>query len=432
MSFIEELRWRGLIQDLIPGTEEYLNEHKVSGYLGVDPTGDSMHIGNMVPVMMMVHLQRHGHHPVLLVGGATARVGDPSGKDAERQLMSAEQVDANAAAIRDQLARFMDFETTENPARMVNNYDWFQNIGFLEFLRDVGKHITISYMMGKESVKKRIASDSGLSYTEFAYQLLQGYDFLHLYENEGVKLQVGGSDQWGNITTGTELIRRKLSHEEKAFAVVCPLLTGATGAKLGKTAGGKNVWLDPERTTPYEFYQYWVSLSDDDVINCAKIFSLKDRETLEGMIAVHAEDPARRQLHYQLADELTERLHGAEGLENAKLMTDFFFGRIKSKEALTKLNAKQWAEVAKASDLKDLSKAEISEGIGVLALLTQIGATSSNGEARRAIEKDKSVKVNMESVTDSNAVIHTSDLFFDRYLFLQKGKKNKFIIEISE
>ncbi|MEL7535332.1 MAG: tyrosine--tRNA ligase [Bacteroidota bacterium] len=432
MSFIEELRWRGLIHDLIPGTEEYLNEHKVSGYLGVDPTGNSMHIGNMVPVMMMVHLQRHGHHPVLLVGGATARVGDPSGKDAERPLMSSEQVDANAAAIRDQLARFMDFDTPENPARMVNNYDWFQSIGFLEFLRDVGKHITISYMMGKESVKKRIASDSGLSYTEFAYQLLQGYDFLHLYENEGVKLQVGGSDQWGNITTGTELIRRKLSHEEKAFAVVCPLLTGATGAKLGKTAGGKNVWLDPERTTPYEFYQYWVSLSDEDMIKCAKIFSLKDRETLEGMIAAHAEDPGHRQLHYQLAEELTERLHGPEGLENAKLMTDFFFGRIKSKEALQKLNAKQWAEVAKASDLKTLSKADIAEGIGVLTLLTQIGATSSNGEARRAIEKDKSVKVNMEGVSDSNATIQSSDLFFDRYLFLQKGKKNKFIIEISE
>lgn len=432
MSFIEELRWRGLIHDLIPGTEEYLNEHKVLGYLGVDPTGNSMHIGNMVPVMMMVHLQRHGHHPVLLVGGATARVGDPSGKDAERLLMSSEQVDANAAAIRDQLARFMDFETSENPARMVNNYDWFSGIGFLDFLRDVGKHITVSYMLGKESVKKRIASDSGLSYTEFAYQLLQGYDFLHLYENEGVKLQVGGSDQWGNITTGTELIRRKLGHEEKAFAVVCPLLTGASGAKLGKTAGGKNVWLDAERTTPYEFYQYWVSLSDEDMIKCVKIFSLKDRETLEGMIATHEEDPGRRGLHNQLADELTERLHGAEGLENAKLMTDFFYGRIKSKEALQKLSAKQWTEVAKASDLRTLPKSQLAEGIGILALLTEIGATASNGEARRAIEKDKSVKVNMESVSDSNAVIQSSDLFFDRYLFLQKGKKNKFIIEISD
>lgn len=432
MSYIEELRWRGLIQEIIPGTEEYLNANRVVGYLGVDPTGDSMHIGNLVPVMMMVHLQRHGHHPLALVGGATARVGDPSGKDNERPLLTDAQVDANTEKIKAQLAHFLDFEAKENPARMVNNYDWFRNFGFLAFLRDVGKHITISYMMGKESVKKRMAGDAGLSYTEFAYQLVQGYDYLHLYRELNVRLQVGGSDQWGNITTGTELIRRvEGGGEDRAYAVVCPLLTGEGGKKLGKTAGGSNVWLSAERTSPYQFYQYWLNLGDEDAEKCLKIFSLKNRDEIETLIAQHQEDPGQRTVHKALAEEITERVHGAEELAGAHLLTDFFFGRIKDKNSLKRLSVAQWQEVAAASEQRSLSRETLAEGIGVLEVMTQTGLTQSNGEARRSISKDRSVKINMETCEDTERTLNLEDLFHDRYLYLQRGKKNKYIIEVT-
>ncbi|MEO0469189.1 MAG: tyrosine--tRNA ligase [Bacteroidota bacterium] len=429
MTLIEELRWRGLIHDTIPGIEAFLEENQTAGYLGVDPTADSIHIGNLVPVMMLVHLQRYGHRPVALVGGATGRVGDPSGKDKERQLLSEEQVNHNAACVRKQLAHFLDFDAPENGAQMVNNYDWFENFGFIDFLRDVGKHITISYMLSKESVKKRLASDSGLSYTEFAYQLLQGYDFFHLYKHHNVRLQVGGSDQWGNITTGTELIRRMLGSEAKAYAAVCPLLTSSSGAKLGKTAGGENVWLDPARTSPYQFFQYWLNLSDDDGEKCLKIFSLKSIAELEDIISQHAEDPGRRNMQRNLAEEITERVHGAEGLAEAQMLTDFFFGRFKAKDDLNRLSRKQWEEAANSSERKTISRAALENGIGILDLFVECGITQSKGEARRAIEKDKSVKVNLEKIDQSDYIIKGNDTFLGDFLFLQKGKRHKYIVE---
>ncbi|MEO1381935.1 MAG: tyrosine--tRNA ligase, partial [Bacteroidota bacterium] len=346
MNFVEELRWRGLIHQEIPGTEDFLNEQKVAGYLGVDPTGDSMHIGNLVPVMMMVHFQRAGHNPILLVGGATGMVGDPSGKDKERELMSLEKIQHNVAAIRKQLAHFVEFEGVENPAKMVNNYDWFGQFNFLDFLRDVGKHITISYMMGKESVKKRMTGDTGISYTEFAYQLLQGYDFFHLYKEKEVRVQVGGSDQWGNITTGTELIRRMGGPEAKAYAVVCPLLTREDGSKFGKTADGQSVWLDPDKTSPYEFFQYWLNAADEDAKKFIKIFTTKERAEVEEIISQHEEDPGRRTLQKAIADDITLRVHGEAGLASAHKLTDFNFKRNQTREDLASLDPKEWAAVS--------------------------------------------------------------------------------------
>lgn len=431
-NYVEELRWRGLVQEMIPGTEEYLLENKVAGYLGVDPTGDSIHIGNLVPVMMMVHLQRAGHKPIMLVGGATGRVGDPSGKDKERQLLSAEQIAHNVACIKKQLEQFVDFEAKENPAEIVNNYDWFENIGFIDFLRDVGKHLTISYMMSKESVKKRMEGDAGLSYTEFAYQLLQGYDFLYLYQNKEVRIQVGGSDQWGNITTGTELIRRKLGSEEKAFAVVCPLMTREDGSKFGKSAEGKSVWLDPEKTSPYEFYQYWMNVSDKDAERYIKIFTLKDREEIEELIAKHQEATHLRSLQQALAEDITERVHGKEGLESALKLTEFLFGKNTSSDALAALSLKDWKAITAVSDKKQIAKSKLEAGMGILELLTELGITKSNGEARRAIEKDRSIRINAERCEDINFQANLELAFFDQYFQLQKGKKNKYIIELID
>lgn len=430
INYIEELRWRGLLHQEIPGTEEYLNEHKVSGYLGVDPTADSMHVGNLVSVMLLVHLQRAGHTPFALVGGATGMVGDPSGKDKERQLLTEEQIRYNAECIRKQLEHFLDFEGVSNPARMVNNYDWFKEFSFLGFLRDVGKHITINYMMSKESVKKRIQGDTGISYTEFAYQLLQGYDYYHLYKHHGVKIQVGGSDQWGNITTGTELIRRMLGHEEKAFAVVCPLLTAADGSKIGKSVGGGNLWLDPERTSPYQFYQYWLQASDDDAAKYARIFTLKSEAEINGLIAEHQEAPHLRNLQKVVADDITYRVHGQDGLDSAAKLTEFFFGRNNDRGSLEGLSQKDWKSIATVSDIKQLPRAMFDEGIGILDLMVEIGIAQSKGEARRAIEKDKSVKVNLEACEISEKSVGTEDLFFGTYLHIQKGKKNKFIVEL--
>lgn len=428
-NVIEELRWRGMIHDVIPGTEEYFNEHCGSLYLGVDPTSDSMHIGNLVPVMMLVHFQRAGHTPYALVGGATGLVGDPSGKDKERTLMTLDQVEQHVAGIRSQLEYFLDFES-ENSAVMVNNYDWFKEFGFLDFLRDVGKHITIAYMMSKESVKKRMSSDVGISYTEFAYQLLQGYDFLHLHKHHGVNLQVGGSDQWGNITTGTELIRRVEGHESKAFAAVCPLMTREDGSKFGKSADGESVWLDSQRTSPYKFYQYWLNVGDTDAERYIKIFTLKSREEIEQLIAVHQEAPHQRRLHKALAEDITRRVHGEAGLQDALLLTDFFFGRIKDKESLAALSERQWEEVANSSELRIFSREQLEGGIGILDFLAETGIVSSKGEGRRAVEKDQSVKLNMKKVSSIDQLIDASDLFANRFAYLQKGKKNKFIVEV--
>ncbi|MEL6850812.1 MAG: tyrosine--tRNA ligase, partial [Bacteroidota bacterium] len=329
-------------------------------------------------------------------------------------------------------AHFLDFETTENPPVMVNNYDWFKEFGFLEFLRDVGKHITINYMMSKESVKKRISGDTGISYTEFAYQLLQGYDFAHLYQHHGARIQVGGSDQWGNITTGVELIRRMgvSEGEERAYAVVCPLMTREDGSKFGKTADGESVWLDPKRTSPYQFYQYWLRVGDEDAEKYIKIFTLKEKEEIEALIATHQEDPGRRTLHKALAEDITQRVHGEKGLADAQLLTDFFFGRIKSQEALAQLSLEQWHEVANSSERREIPRSSLETGMGILDVMAETGISQSKGEARRAIEKDRSVKINMEACTDSAHALGLKDTFHDKYLYIQRGKKNKFILEL--
>jgi len=431
MNFIEELQWRGLIHESTPGIEAFMLENTTAGYLGVDPTSDSMHIGNLVPVMMLVHLQRAGHTPIALVGGATGRVGDPSGKDKERQLLSHEQIEENVAGIRAQLAHFLDFESKENPAQMVNNYDWFKDISFLDFLRDVGKHLTINYMMAKESVKKRISGDTGISYTEFAYQLLQGYDFLHLYEHNGARLQVGGSDQWGNITTGTELIRRKLGSEAKAYAVVCPLMTREDGSKFGKTAGGQSVWLSAERTSPYEFYQYWIRVGDSDAERYIKIFTLKEREEIEALIAEHNEDKDQRKLQKALAVDITKRVHGEEGLASALRLTDFLFNQRNTRpEALEAFSEKDWEGVIKGADSKQLEATKLSEGMNILDLLVELGIISSKGEGRRAIEKEKAVKINAVASSGIDQIVSKNDAYYGRFMQINRSKKQRFIIEL--
>lgn len=419
-----------MIHQVIPGTAEFLMKAPVAGYLGVDPTGDSMHIGNLVPVMMMVHFQRAGHHPILLVGGATAMVGDPSGKDKERQLKSIEEIQANAAGIRKQLEHFLDFDTQVNPARLVNNYDWLGKMDFLTFLRDVGKHLTINYMMSKESVKKRMSGDTGISYTEFAYQLLQGYDYLHLYQHEGARIQVGGSDQWGNITTGTELIRRKLGSESEAYAAVCPLLTREDGSKFGKTAEGKSVWLSAEKTSPYEFYQYWLNLGDLDAASMIKIFTLKDQTEIAGLIADHESEKHLRKLQIALAEDITLRLHGEAGLASAKKLTEFLFNKNATQEALAALEPKDWQEVAQVADKLQVPKDRLVTGVGILDLLLEVGVVKSKGEARRAIEKDRSIRVNAIRVEDATATIDLSSTFYETYFQIQKGKKNRYIVEL--
>ena len=433
MNYIEELKWRGLYQDSVPGTEAFLLENKTAGYLGVDPSGDSMHIGNLLPMMMLVHFQRAGHTPIALVGGATGMVGDPSGRDKERQLLTEEQIRHNAEGIRRQMAHFLDFEAKDNAAIMVNNYDWFKGISFLDFLRDVGKHITINYMMAKDSVKKRLAGESGISYTEFAYQLLQGYDYYHLYKHYGARLQVGGSDQWGNITTGTELIRRMGAGDDKAFAIVCPLLTREDGSKFGKTADGQSIWLDANRTTPYQFYQYWLGLGDSDVKKFIKCYTLKERAEIEALIAAHEQDPGQRSLHKALAEDLVLRVHGQEALDGALFLTQFLFATNASPDTLRALSLKQWQEVVINSgeeDIKQIPRARLEGGIGILDLLTELGITQSNGDARRAIQNDKSIRVNAARCDTTDLKLNLNDAFYDRYLQIQKGKKNRYIVEV--
>lgn len=431
MNVIEELRWRGMIHEIIPGTEEHLQDHKVAVYLGVDPTGDSMHIGNLVTVMMLVNFQKHGHTPIALVGGATGRVGDPSGKDHERQLLSVEQIEHNVAGIRKQLAHFLDFEAAENPARMVNNYDWFKDMTFLDFLRDVGKHITISYMLSKESVKKRMQGESGISYTEFAYQLVQGYDFYHLYAKEGVEMQIGGSDQWGNITTGTELIRRKVGSEAKAFAAVCPLLTREDGSKFGKSADGKSIWLDPQKTSPYEFYQYWMQAADADAEKYIRFFTLKSREEIEALEAAHREAPHLRQLQQAVAEDVTRRVHGEKGLQGAQKVTEFLFGRNTTPESLAALEPQEWREVAQAGEILSIGRQEMESGMPILDLLVALGVVNSKGEARRAIEKDQSIRINLARCENIEMNIGMDQVYHNQFFHVQKGKKNKYIVQVE-
>lgn len=431
MNFIEELKWRGLLQDTTPGVEDFLSKNNAVGYLGVDPTGDSMHIGNLFPVMMLVHFQRAGHTPIALVGGATGMVGDPSGKDAERQLLDEDTLNKNIAGIQRQLRHFLSFEG-KNAAIMVNNYDWFKEFGFLQFLREVGKHITVNYMLSKDSVKKRIEGDSGISYTEFAYQLLQGYDYLYLHQHYNASVQVGGSDQWGNITTGTELIRRKVGHEAKAFAVTCPLLTRPDGSKFGKTADGQSVWLDAAKTSPYQFYQYFLNLSDDDAAKLIKIFTLKTQAEIEAIAAEHAAAPHTRPLQKALAEDITLRVHGQAGVDNALSLSQFFFGTKQTAEQLAALSLEMWAEVADASaDKKILAASRLAEGLTMVDVLAETGISASKSEARRAILQDKSISLNGSSVAEAEHPISSADFFHGKYCIINKGKKQKFLVILS-
>src|SRR5688500_10794102 len=377
-NFVEELRWRGMLQDIMPGTEELLSKEVVTGYVGFDPTADSLHCGSLVPIMLLVHLQRAGHRPIALVGGATGMVGDPSGKSDERNLLDEATLAKNIAGVRAQLEKFLDFKAKDNPAILANNYDWMKNFSFLHFIRDVGKHITVNYMAAKDSVKKRM--ETGISFTEFSYQLLQGYDFLHLYNETGCKLQMGGSDQWGNITTGTELIRRIAGGE--AFAFTCPLMTKADGTKFGKTETG-TVWLDPEKTSPYAFYQFWLNATDADAPKYIRTFTLLSKEEIEAIEAEHNAAPHLRALQRRLAEEVTLTVHGREALDTALAATNILFGKSTS-EDLKKLNEKQFLEIFEGVPQAKVSRAEVEAGLGIVdALGAKTNFLTSNREARR-------------------------------------------------
>lgn len=419
MNLVEELRWRGLLQDIMPGTEELLNKETVAGYVGFDPTADSLHIGNMVPVMLLVHLQRAGHRPIALVGGATGMVGDPSGKSAERNLLDLDTLNHNLNCQRKQLEQFLDFKAEKNPAEIVNNYDWFKEFSFLGFIRDVGKHISVNYMMAKDSVKNRL--ENGMSFTEFSYQLIQGYDFFHLYKSKGVKLQMGGSDQWGNITTGTELIRRMDGGD--AFALTAPLVKKADGSKFGKSESG-NVWLDPKKTSPYKFYQFWLNTTDIDAENYIKVFTLLPQDEIEATIAEHKQAPHLRVLQKALAKDITLRVHGEAGYNDAVRTTELLF----SKDLVDKLSTLSSDIILDMVDdnLKfNVSKAELQAGIPVTELLAdKTGIFPSRGEARKMIQGG-GVSINMQKVTDPNSVIDASGLLQNNYLLVQKGKTNK-------
>ena len=427
-NFVEELRWRGMLHDIMPETEDHLNQNITSGYIGFDPTADSLHIGSLVQIMILIHFQRAGHRPIALVGGATGMIGDPSGKSDERNLLDAEALKKNEDGIRNQLQKFLDFDANKpSAAQLVNNYDWMKDYSLIDFSRDIGKHLTVNYMMAKDSVKKRLRSDSkvGMSFTEFTYQLLQGYDFLHLYQNMDCKLQMGGSDQWGNITTGTELIRRKLSG--KAYAITCPLITKADGTKFGKTEGG-NVWLDKTRTSPYKFYQYWLNASDEDAENFIKIFTLLDKATIEDLIKQHHENPHMRLLQKTIAEEVTRMVHSEEDLSKAIQASQILFGR-STAEDLKNLDRQTFLEVFQGVPQSEISRSDLNNGIDMISLLaSQTCFLKSKGEARRALSEN-SISVNKTKV-DESYNIESVDLIDDQYILLQRGKKNYFIVKV--
>jgi len=418
-----------MIHDVTPGTEEQLMHEMTSGYVGIDPTADSLHIGHLVGVMMLRHLQIAGHRPIALLGGATGMIGDPSGKSAERNLLNEETLRSNENALKKQLAKFLDFESSaENKAILVNNYDWMKDFSFLSFIRDIGKHITVNYMMSKESVKKRIGADSktGMSFTEFSYQLVQGYDFLYLYQYKNCKLQMGGADQWGNITTGTELIRRKLGHENNAFALTCPLITKADGGKFGKTESG-NIWLDPEKTSPYEFYQFWLNVSDEDAEKYIKIFTLLGKEEIDSLVSQHKEQPHLRLLQKSLAKEITITVHSEEDFNAAVEASQILFGK-GTTESLKKLNEKTFLDVFKGVPQSEITKEELLN-TGLLDFLSsKAGAFKSNGEARRML-KDNAVSINKQKIKEDYQ-LSEDDLLNGRYILVQKGKKNYFIVKV--
>lgn len=425
-DFIEELEWRGLLHDQIPGSQDLLSKEMVSGYIGFDPTADSLHIGNMVPIMLLTLFQKAGHKPVVLIGGATGRVGDPSGKSAERQLLDNEAIQKNLYGQKAQLMRFLNFDSGENKAVVVNNYDWFKDWSFLDFIRDVGKHITVSYMMSKDSVKNRLEA-GGLSFTEFTYQLVQGYDFLHLYQNENCKLQMGGSDQWGNITTGTELIRRKAQGE--AFAITAPLVTKADGSKFGKSEGG-NIWLDPNKTPVFTFYQFWLNIGDEDAVKFIKIYSLKSREEIQALIDEHQGQEYLRILQKALAEEMTERVHSSQALELAQKATTVFFGNGKE-EDLRALDEATLAASLEGMNTFQVSRTLVDKGIPVMDLIaTESTIFPSKGEARKMINGN-GFSLNKTKCTDPELTVTSEYVLHNRYIIAQKGKKNYFVIELN-
>lgn len=427
-NFVEELQWRGMIHDVMPDTESHLNEAMRSAYVGFDPTADSLHIGNLVPIMLLAFFQRCGHKPIALVGGATGMIGDPSGKSSERNLLDEPTLRHNQECVKNQLSQFLDFTSgAENEAVMVNNYDWMKEFSFLEFIRDVGKHITVNYMMAKDSVKSRLSGESadGMSFTEFTYQLVQGYDFLHLYQNHDCSLQMGGSDQWGNITTGTELIRR--IGNGKGYALTCPLITKSDGSKFGKSEGG-NIWLDANRTSPYKFYQYWLNSSDEDAEKYIKIFTFLDKETIEALIAEHHEAPHLRVLQKRLAKEVTSIVHSEEEYENAVKASEILFGK-STGDDLKQLNEKTFLEIFEGVPQAEVSREHIEAGMEIVsALAEETGFLKSNGEARRAL-KENSISVNRDKVQDGY-LLTESDLINNQFILLQRGKKNYFIVKI--
>lgn len=427
INFVKELEWRGMINNMMPGTEEQLNKEMTSAYVGIDPTADSLHIGHLVGIMMLKHLQRAGHRPIALIGGATGMIGDPSMKSQERVLIDEVTLRHNQECLRKQLEKFLDFNSgAPNAAILVNNYDWMKNYSFLQFIRDVGKHLTVNYMMAKDSVKKRLAAnaDHGMSFTEFSYQLLQGYDFLYLYEHEGCRLQMGGSDQWGNITTGTELIRRMNGGE--AFAITCPLITKTDGTKFGKTEGG-NVWLDPKRTSPYKFYQFWLNVSDEDAAKYIKIFTDLTQEEIAKLEEEQAADPGLRPLQKRLAKEITTMVHSAADYEMAVEASQILFSN-KANDILHKIDESTLLSVFEGVPQFEISKAKLEEGIPAISLLTDEAAVfPSKGEMKK-MTQGGGVSINKEKLTDQNATIGTADLLNGKYILAQRGKKNYYLL----
>jgi tyrosyl-tRNA synthetase len=424
MNLIEELQWRGMLQDIMPGTDEQLNKEMTTGYVGFDPTADSLHIGSLVPILLLLHLQKSGHKPIALVGGATGMVGDPSGKSEERNLLNEETLERNLNGIRNQLEKYLDFTSGKpNAAEMVNNFDWFKGLGFIDFLRDVGKHITVNYMMSKDSVKKRIEGDTGISYTEFAYQLMQGYDYYWLYEHKGCKLQMGGSDQWGNITTGTELIRRKAGGE--AFAFTCPLITKTDGGKFGKTEKG-NVWLDPEKTSPYQFYQFWLNAADEDAEKWIRIFTLLPKADIEILIHDHRNDPGSRLLQKSLAREVTIFVHGTSEYEAAVITTEKLFSG-NAADNIRDLSETDLLASMEGVPRYTFDRSTLMSGIDAVSFLAECGIFPSKGEARKTIQGG-GLSINKEKIADPASQLTSMNLLAGKYLLVQKGKKNYYLV----
>lgn len=428
-NFVEELKWRGMLAQIMPGTEELLQKETVTAYLGTDPTADSLHIGHLCGIMMLRHFQRCGHKPIILVGGATGMIGDPSGKSQERNLLDAETLYHNQECIKRQVAKFLDFDSKEeNAAEMVNNYDWMKDFTFLDFAREVGKHITVNYMMAKDSVQKRLNGEArdGLSFTEFTYQLLQGYDFLHLYQTKGCKLQLGGNDQWGNITTGTELIRRTLGVENQAFALTCPLITKSDGKKFGKTESG-NIWLDPKRTTPYKFYQFWLNVSDEDAEKYIKIFTSLEKETIDALVAEHQQDPEKRVLQKTLAKEVTVMVHSEEDYNAAVEASGILFGN-NTHDALMKLDEDTLLAVFEGVPQFEVSRSLFTEGVKAVDLFAEHSQVfASKGEMRKLVQGG-GVSMNKQKLTAFDQLVTEADLLNGKYLLVQRGKKNYFLL----